>query len=549
MLLTLFPAAAGTEEVELQGFCPPWPLTPPQPPTPPQPELTVEINPAGSGNYSQSELIPRGWDFYGYCWLVSLTAIPADGWEFDYWSCGGPFAGESSETTYDNFPIYDDITITANFKRKSYILSLEANPAEGGCVYADDVADGGNYYAGDTVKISAEANPGYEFENWTIGGKIESDEAEFDFTMPAADTTLVANFKEHEPGIGLEPGISVTKEASHFSAYRGDEITYTITVENTGDIDFDKVCLSDPLLGLNNVDIGPLYASGSEGETTFKEDYTYTIPSDSEDFIENTVTVTAFYGEEEGISDVDSCTVYLLPKPDITITKEASKSSAYRGDEITYTITVENTGEVDFYSVYLSDPKLEIEEYIGPLYTSDEPIKKSYTYTIPSDEPYGPMTNTAYVEAWGEGGYAAHSIEQNGNYYNGGFYADDEDSATVEILEQPSSSDEGSSGGWSSDDYDWGPSEPTQPQPQPEPEPEPEPEEEVTEIIPEVPEAPPAPPVEVTEETPEEAPEEVVEEVIPELPKTGGNALLLLGLGSLLGGAGILFERRRARKR
>lgn len=156
------------------------------------------------------------------------------------------------------------------------------------------------------------------------------------------------------------------------------------------------------------------------------------------------------------------------------------------------------------------------------------------------------MKNTASVEAYyGEGGIAAFSIVPNGDQY----YEPVKASAffTVEIIERPSRPGGGSSGSYSPDDYNWGPPESNQPQPQPEPEPEPE--EEVTEIIPEVPEAPPATPVEVTEETPEEAPEEVVEEVTPELPKTGGNALLLLGLGSLLGGAGILFERRRARKR
>lgn len=80
---------------------------------------------------------------------------------------------------------------TVEPKPTSYTLSLDVSPAVGGTV-----TGAGNYNEGYKVQLTALANPGYEFVNWTEGETIISDEPSFIFTMPDNDVTLVANFKE-----------------------------------------------------------------------------------------------------------------------------------------------------------------------------------------------------------------------------------------------------------------------------------------------------------------------------------------------------------------
>jgi len=79
----------------------------------------------------------------------------------------------------------------------TYTLTLTANPAIGGTV--TDNTNAGPYTAGTTVSVTAAADNGYQFVNWTVGGDEVSTDATFNFTMPAANTTLVANFAPEAP--------------------------------------------------------------------------------------------------------------------------------------------------------------------------------------------------------------------------------------------------------------------------------------------------------------------------------------------------------------
>jgi len=77
----------------------------------------------------------------------------------------------------------------------TFNLSLQANPANGG-----SVSGGGQYEAGQQVFVSAAANNGFTFQNWTNStGNIVSTAAGFNFTMPATNTTLTANFSQGQP--------------------------------------------------------------------------------------------------------------------------------------------------------------------------------------------------------------------------------------------------------------------------------------------------------------------------------------------------------------
>ena len=55
------------------------------------------------------------------------------------------------------------------------------------------MSGGGTYDYGQTVELSATANVGYHFVNWTEDGQEVSTDAAYSFTA-SADRTLVAHF-------------------------------------------------------------------------------------------------------------------------------------------------------------------------------------------------------------------------------------------------------------------------------------------------------------------------------------------------------------------
>ena len=72
----------------------------------------------------------------------------------------------------------------------SYIITATANPTEGGTV-----SGAGTYEMSTTCTLTATANAGYTFTNWTENGEVVSTEAEYSFTV-TGDRDLVANFEE-----------------------------------------------------------------------------------------------------------------------------------------------------------------------------------------------------------------------------------------------------------------------------------------------------------------------------------------------------------------
>ena len=81
------------------------------------------------------------------------------------------------------------ISIEAN-TASSYDVTVSANPANGGTVTGE-----GTYDAGATATLTATANEGYTFTNWTKNGTVVSSNATYSFTVNAANSgAYVANF-------------------------------------------------------------------------------------------------------------------------------------------------------------------------------------------------------------------------------------------------------------------------------------------------------------------------------------------------------------------
>ena len=79
--------------------------------------------------------------------------------------------------------------VSMNAVYTSYNINATPNPSDGGTIIG-----AGTYQAGETCTLTATANEGYTFINWTENNEVVSTNAEYTFTVESA-RTLVANFE------------------------------------------------------------------------------------------------------------------------------------------------------------------------------------------------------------------------------------------------------------------------------------------------------------------------------------------------------------------
>ena len=120
----------------------------------------------------------------------------------------------------------------------TYTLTMAASPAAGGT--ATDITGESPYEEGTEVSISATANTGYVFTNWTApaGTFANADNPATIFTMPGSDVTVTANFEAIAGSVTLTGDATVeadlltasgTYTAALFGPAEGAEVVFTLT--------------------------------------------------------------------------------------------------------------------------------------------------------------------------------------------------------------------------------------------------------------------------------------------------------------------------------
>ena len=119
----------------------------------------------------------------GYYWSSSLLdGFPEEAWYFyfdsdDYYMYYDPgYRGQSVRA------------VRSTAALPSYTISATVYPTEGGTIVG-----GGTYEQGQTCTLTATANAGYTFANWTENGEVVFTESTYTFTV-TADRSLIANF-------------------------------------------------------------------------------------------------------------------------------------------------------------------------------------------------------------------------------------------------------------------------------------------------------------------------------------------------------------------
>ena len=116
---------------------------------------------------------------------------------------------------------YNKITYIATIQitqggTQQYTVNVSANPNIGGTV-----TGGGTYNQGQLCTVTATANSGYTFTNWTENGAVVSTQANYTFTVNS-NRTLVANFT----GQSQQYTISVSANPNNGGTVSGDGTYY-----------------------------------------------------------------------------------------------------------------------------------------------------------------------------------------------------------------------------------------------------------------------------------------------------------------------------------
>ena len=142
--------------------------------------ITVSANPTNGGNVA-------GGGSYNQGQSCTVTATANNGFTFTNWTENGSVVSTQANYT---FTVNANRTLVANFtaQTQQYTINVSANPSNGG-----SVTGGGTYNQGQSCTVTATANSGYTFNNWTENGNVVSSQANYTFTVNG-NRTLVANF-------------------------------------------------------------------------------------------------------------------------------------------------------------------------------------------------------------------------------------------------------------------------------------------------------------------------------------------------------------------
>ena len=177
-------------------------------------QYTLTVNTSGNGTVDADPSAP-----YYYGDVVTLTATADTGWHFDNWS--GAASGTTSPVTVT---MDSSKTVTATFTRNQYTLTV--NTDGDGTVDADPSAP---YYYGDVVTLTANANTGYHFDDWT--GDASGSTSSVTVTMDG-NKSVTATFTRNQHTLTVNTSGNGTVDADPSAPYYyGDVVTLTANAD------------------------------------------------------------------------------------------------------------------------------------------------------------------------------------------------------------------------------------------------------------------------------------------------------------------------------
>lgn len=188
----------------------------------------------------------------------------------------------------------------------------------------------------------------------------------------------------------------------------GDEVTYTVTVKNTGNVTLSNVVAVDPLTNME-VEVGTMAPGEAKTNNTI-----YTITQENVDsrFVLNTATATGNLPDGSTVSDTDQIRVYSNGEPAVEITKTPNKNTyAAAGEQIEYVLMVENIGSLTLENLIVKDPLTGFEQTIASLAPAEQVLLNT-SYTVSQEDmDRREVSNRATVEGTGSNGQAVSDAD------------------------------------------------------------------------------------------------------------------------------------------
>ena len=160
--------------------------------------------------------------------------------------------------------------------------------------------------------------------------------------------------------------LSVTKTGTPNPVVAGNNLTYTLLVQNLGPSDAQNVVINDPLpAGVTLISATPAQTSGPNplvwdlGTMAAGQSKTITVvvkvDSSQTANLSNTVTVTSSTTDPVPSNNTDTEPTVVITQADVSVVKTASASVSSPGDSLTYTLKVKNNGPSDAQNVVVQD--------------------------------------------------------------------------------------------------------------------------------------------------------------------------------------------------
>ncbi|HNX88445.1 MAG TPA: C10 family peptidase [Paludibacteraceae bacterium] len=155
--------------------------------------INTSSNPVAGGSTSGSGTYASGYN-------LILGATANNGYSFVDWTENGMYI---TDIPFFPLTVSSNRTFVANFTQNpvNYTIATSSNPSAGG-----STSGGGTYVSGSSCTVTATANSGYTFTNWTESGSTISTNASYSFIV-SVNRGLVANFTQSGQTIDLNNGL------------------------------------------------------------------------------------------------------------------------------------------------------------------------------------------------------------------------------------------------------------------------------------------------------------------------------------------------------
>ena len=170
-------------------------------------------------------------------------------------------------------------------------------------------------------------------------------------------------------GTTPKPDVQITKSASKGTVAGGESFSFTLTAKNVSTVTANNVVIADTVPSRFTVDSVSGAGCSAAGQTVTCNPVTLA-PGDTKVVtinvtatvgacatIDNTATVTAT-DDSNSNNNSDKATVSITcttPKPDVQITKSASKGTVAGGESFSFTLTAKNVSTVTANNVVIAD--------------------------------------------------------------------------------------------------------------------------------------------------------------------------------------------------